>query len=105
MRTVLEMSSINKYVCPQECMWLADKYGLPKPVCLQHNYSLLKRDLDWEIIPIAKRFNISIISWSPLQVFSLFRNFPHRPYASFVVYFLSNYLGNKRAQMRQGGEE
>uniref|UniRef100_A0A7S3ZBS0 NADP-dependent oxidoreductase domain-containing protein n=2 Tax=Lotharella globosa TaxID=91324 RepID=A0A7S3ZBS0_9EUKA len=50
-----------------ECMWLADKYGLPKPVCLQHNYSLLKRDLDWEIIPIAKRFNISIISWSPLQ--------------------------------------
>jgi len=50
-----------------ECMWMADKYDLPAPSCLQHNYSLLSRDIEWEILPIARRFNISVISWSPLQ--------------------------------------
>jgi len=50
-----------------ECMWLADKFDLPAPVCLQHNFSLLNRALEWEILPIARRFNIAVISWSPLQ--------------------------------------
>ncbi|GAB5372910.1 hypothetical protein AAMO2058_001704700 [Amorphochlora amoebiformis] len=50
-----------------ETMWLADKYNLPKPICLQHSYSLLTRDVEWEILPLAKRFNIGFIPWGPLQ--------------------------------------
>jgi len=48
-------------------MWLSSQYDLPAPVCLQHNYSLLSRNLEFEILPLAKRFNLSVISWSPLQ--------------------------------------
>eukprot|EP00468_Gymnochlora_sp_CCMP2014_P014537 CAMPEP_0167768866 /NCGR_PEP_ID=MMETSP0110_2-20121227/16930_1 /TAXON_ID=629695 /ORGANISM="Gymnochlora sp., Strain CCMP2014" /LENGTH=325 /DNA_ID=CAMNT_0007657637 /DNA_START=63 /DNA_END=1040 /DNA_ORIENTATION=- len=50
-----------------ESMWIADKYDLPAPVCLQHNYSLMSRNLEWEILPVARRFNLAVISWSPLQ--------------------------------------
>jgi len=40
--------------------------GIPLPVTLQEQYSLLSREIEWEVIPAALYNNIGLLPWSPL---------------------------------------
>ena len=46
---------------------LADRHGLPKPVTHQVYYSLVARDFEWELMPLALDQNVGTLVWSPLS--------------------------------------
>jgi aryl-alcohol dehydrogenase-like predicted oxidoreductase len=45
---------------------ISEKYGLPRYVAHQAYYSLVGRDYEWELMPLAIDQNVSAIVWSPL---------------------------------------
>jgi aryl-alcohol dehydrogenase-like predicted oxidoreductase len=45
----------------------ADRHGLPRPVTHQVYYSLVARDFEWELMPLAKDQNVGTMIWSPLS--------------------------------------
>lgn len=45
---------------------LADKHGLPRPVSHQVYYSLLDREIEWELMPLGLDQHVSTLVWSPL---------------------------------------
>lgn len=45
---------------------LADLHGLPRPVSHQVYYSLVDREMEWELMPLALDQQISSLIWSPL---------------------------------------
>jgi aryl-alcohol dehydrogenase-like predicted oxidoreductase len=45
---------------------LARELGLPGPVTLQPQYSLLVREIEWEIVPAALDAGLGLLPWSPL---------------------------------------
>ena len=45
---------------------LARALGVPGPVTLQPQYSLLAREIEWEIVPAALDAGLGILPWSPL---------------------------------------
>ena len=45
---------------------LARSLGLVEPVTLQPQYSLLVREIEWEIVPAARDAGIGLLPWSPL---------------------------------------
>lgn len=45
---------------------LAEHYNLPRYVCHQAYYSLVGRDYEWELMPLALDQGVSAIVWSPL---------------------------------------
>jgi len=46
---------------------LADRHGWPKPVTHQVYYSLVARDFEWELMPLALDQNVGTLVWSPLS--------------------------------------
>lgn len=44
----------------------AELLGLTAPVSLQPQYSLLSREIEWEIVPSAQANDLGILPWSPL---------------------------------------
>jgi aryl-alcohol dehydrogenase (NADP+) len=44
----------------------AKAMGVPAPVTLQPQYSLLSREIEWEIVPAALHNGIGLLPWSPL---------------------------------------
>jgi aryl-alcohol dehydrogenase-like predicted oxidoreductase len=44
----------------------ADRYGLPRYVAHQAYYSLVGRDYEWELMPLALDQQVSAVVWSPL---------------------------------------
>ena len=44
----------------------AERYGYPRHVAHQAYYSLLNRDYEWELMPLARDQGIGAIVWSPL---------------------------------------
>ncbi|WP_375434954.1 aldo/keto reductase [uncultured Hymenobacter sp.] len=44
----------------------AQAMGVQVPVSLQAQYSLLSREIEWEIIPAARHNGLSLLPWSPL---------------------------------------
>jgi aryl-alcohol dehydrogenase (NADP+) len=44
----------------------AHKLGLAPPVTLQPQYSLLVREIEWEIVPAARDAGLGLLPWSPL---------------------------------------
>ncbi|NIZ93355.1 aldo/keto reductase [Kineococcus rubinsiae] len=44
----------------------ADAMGLTRPVTLQPQYSLLVREIEWEIVPAAEENGLGLLPWSPL---------------------------------------
>ncbi|MCM6774924.1 aldo/keto reductase [Nocardia sp. CDC159] len=44
----------------------ADKYGLPRYVAHQVYYSLVGRDYEWELMPLARDQGVGAMVWSPL---------------------------------------
>jgi aryl-alcohol dehydrogenase-like predicted oxidoreductase len=45
---------------------LARELGLVEPVTLQPQYSLLVREIEWEIVPAAQDAGLGLLPWSPL---------------------------------------
>jgi aryl-alcohol dehydrogenase-like predicted oxidoreductase len=44
----------------------SEKYGLPRYVAHQTYYSLIGRDYEWELMPLALDQHVSAVIWSPL---------------------------------------
>jgi len=44
----------------------AKAMGVPVPVSLQPQYSLLSREIEWEIVPAARYNGLGLLPWSPL---------------------------------------
>lgn len=49
-----------------EALAISDKYGLARYVTEQPPYNLLDRRIENELIPLAQRYKIGLIPWSPL---------------------------------------
>ncbi len=45
---------------------LADRHGLPRPVSHQAYYSLVGREFEWELMPLALDQKVGTLVWSPL---------------------------------------
>ncbi|CAN5864212.1 hypothetical protein BH20ACT6_BH20ACT6_05370 [soil metagenome] len=45
---------------------LARALGVAEPVTLQRQYSLIVREIEWEIVPAAQDAGIGLLPWSPL---------------------------------------
>jgi aryl-alcohol dehydrogenase-like predicted oxidoreductase len=45
---------------------LAAALGIPAPVTLQPQYSLIVREIEWEIVPAARDAGLGLLPWSPL---------------------------------------
>ena len=45
---------------------LARELGVAAPVTLQPQYSLLVREIEWEIVPAAQDAGLGLLPWSPL---------------------------------------
>src|SRR3569623_3081131 len=46
---------------------LAERYGWPRYVAHQAYYSLLARDYEWELLPLALDQNVATVVWSALS--------------------------------------
>lgn len=49
-----------------EAQWAAERKGLERFVCEQPPYSILVRDIEREMLPVARRYRMGVIVWSPL---------------------------------------
>jgi len=49
-----------------KAVWTARALGLREPVTLQPQYSLIVREIEWEIVPAALDVGIGLLPWSPL---------------------------------------
>jgi aryl-alcohol dehydrogenase-like predicted oxidoreductase len=49
-----------------KAVWLARELGVPGPVTLQPQYSLLVREIEWEVVPAALDAGLGLLPWSPL---------------------------------------
>jgi aryl-alcohol dehydrogenase-like predicted oxidoreductase len=50
----------------QKAVDTADRLGLARPVTLQPQYSLLVREIEWEIVPACESTGLGLLPWSPL---------------------------------------
>jgi aryl-alcohol dehydrogenase-like predicted oxidoreductase len=50
----------------QKAVDVADFRGLSRPVTLQPQYSLLSREIEWEITPACESEGLGLLPWSPL---------------------------------------
>jgi aryl-alcohol dehydrogenase-like predicted oxidoreductase len=49
-----------------EGQWIAERRGRERVVSEQPPYSLLARGIEREVLPVAQRYNLAVIPWSPL---------------------------------------
>ncbi|MCV7350686.1 aldo/keto reductase [Mycobacterium parmense] len=49
-----------------EAQWVADRRGLQRFRCEQPPYSILDRGIEAEVLPVAQRYGMGILVWSPL---------------------------------------
>ena len=49
-----------------EAQWTAERRALGRFVCEQPPYSLLARGVEAEVLPVAQRYGMGVIPWSPL---------------------------------------
>jgi aryl-alcohol dehydrogenase-like predicted oxidoreductase len=49
-----------------KALWLSDKYGWARFVCLQPRYNLVDRHAERELLPICRAEGLGVIPWSPL---------------------------------------
>ncbi|HEY5833008.1 aldo/keto reductase [Streptomyces sp.] len=50
----------------QKTVDIADFRGLARPVTLQPQYSLMSREIEWEIVPACRAEGLGLLPWSPL---------------------------------------
>src|SRR5687767_2779152 len=49
-----------------EAQWAAERRNLERFVCEQPPYSILAREIEKEMLPVARRYRMGVIVWSPL---------------------------------------
>jgi aryl-alcohol dehydrogenase-like predicted oxidoreductase len=49
-----------------EAQWVAERRGLTRFVCEQPPYSILVRGIEADVLPVAQRYGMGVIPWSPL---------------------------------------
>lgn len=49
-----------------KALWLSDKHGWARFVCLQPRYNLVDRQAERELLPICREEGLGVIPWSPL---------------------------------------
>jgi aryl-alcohol dehydrogenase-like predicted oxidoreductase len=49
-----------------ESRWIADRGGLTRFVCEQPPYSIFVRHIELDVLPVAQRYGMGVITWSPL---------------------------------------
>lgn len=49
-----------------EGQWIAERRGRERVVAEQPPYSLLARGVEREVLPVARRYGLAVLSWSPL---------------------------------------
>ena len=49
-----------------QALWISDQRSLLPPVCLQVRYSMVARQVETEIVPVAREFGLSLVVFSPL---------------------------------------
>ena len=60
----------------------SDRYGWPRYVAHQAYYSLIGRDYEWELMPLALDQGVGAVVWSPLGLGPADRQDPPRPAAA-----------------------
>ncbi len=50
-----------------DAAWTADQLHLARPISAQHQYSLLTRGIETEVLEVARRFGLGIIPFYPLE--------------------------------------
>ncbi|GAB7193026.1 aldo/keto reductase [Kineococcus sp. NUM-3379] len=50
----------------QKAVSTADALGVLRPVSLQPQYSLLAREIEWEVVPACEENGLGLLPWSPL---------------------------------------
>jgi aryl-alcohol dehydrogenase-like predicted oxidoreductase len=51
----------------QHAIDLSRQHGWERFICLQPQYNLLARGIEWEVVPVCLREGVGIIPWSPLR--------------------------------------
>ncbi|UCF60303.1 MAG: aldo/keto reductase [Anaerolineaceae bacterium] len=51
-----------------EALAISERYGLTRYVTEQPPYNLLDRRIENELVPLAKRYNLGLLPWSPLAM-------------------------------------
>jgi len=51
-----------------EALSISERYGLSRYVTEQPPYNLLDRRIENELVPLAQRYNLSLLPWSPLAM-------------------------------------
>ncbi|MBI3467573.1 MAG: aldo/keto reductase, partial [Planctomycetes bacterium] len=46
-------------------MWLADRRGLERFVCVQPLYNIVNRDPEVELFPMCQAFGVGVAAYSP----------------------------------------
>ena len=49
-----------------EAWWTSERMNLEKFVCLQPLYNIVNRDVEVELLPFCKAYNVGVVSYSPL---------------------------------------
>jgi aryl-alcohol dehydrogenase-like predicted oxidoreductase len=49
-----------------KALWLSDRHGWARFVCLQPRYNLVDRQIEREILPLCREEGLGVIPWSPL---------------------------------------
>jgi aryl-alcohol dehydrogenase-like predicted oxidoreductase len=49
-----------------EAQWVAERRGLTRFACEQPPYSILNRGIEVDVLPVAQRYGMGVIPWSPL---------------------------------------
>ena len=50
-----------------EAHWIAERRGLPRPACEQSPYSIFVRAAERDVFPVARRYGMGVITYSPLS--------------------------------------
>ena len=50
-----------------EGQWISERRGLSRFICEQPPYSLLDRAVERDVLPVAERYRMGVIPWSPLS--------------------------------------
>jgi aryl-alcohol dehydrogenase-like predicted oxidoreductase len=49
-----------------KALWLSDRHGWARFVCLQPRYNLVDRQIERELLPICREEGLGVIPWAPL---------------------------------------
>jgi aryl-alcohol dehydrogenase-like predicted oxidoreductase len=74
LETLVQSGKVRYLACSNFSGWhlmkslaVSEKYGLSRYMAHQAHYSLLRREYEWELMPLALDQNVSTLVWGPLS--------------------------------------